>query len=252
MHRRDRKNWTRDEVLIAFNLYCRTPFGKIDEENDDIMRIAPLLGRSTGALVFKMFNLAHHDPEQQARGVEGFRHGSKLDGQIWDEFRASPNKVLAESKVCMDSLGKITEPGIIPREGKEVGRIIHARVNQQFFREVVLASYNNKCCITGIPVPELLNASHIKPWSDYPDQRLDPQNGLALNALHDRAFDRGLITVTPDYRVKVSEHLRVHVKEPEKLDFINKYDGQFITNPERFPPSKEFLEYHSSHVFKEP
>ena len=80
-------------------------------------------------------------------------------------------------------------------DGKEKERIIKTRVNQSLFRKVVLATYNNKCCITGLAQPELLIASHIIPWSVNEKERLNPSNGICLNALHDKAFDSGLIAI---------------------------------------------------------
>ena len=215
--------------------------------------MASLLGRTPASLAKKMFNLAHHDPEQIKIGITGLAHGSKVEKEVWDEFRKLPTDLLAESEALLKHLPKwsISEPDTIrPIEGREVERIINTRIGQDLFRSAVLASYDNRCCITGIPVPALLNASHIMPWSEHREQRLNPSNGLALNTLHDRAFDKGLITVTPDYRVKVSEELREKVKEPKKLDFINKYDGKRIAIPDRFSPDKKFLEYHSSHIFR--
>ena len=74
---------------------------------------------------------------------------------------------------------------------------------QYFFRLAVLNSYENKGCITGLPYTELLVASHIKPWkdSDLKVEKTNPMNGLSLNALYDKAFDKGLITITPDYQL---------------------------------------------------
>jgi putative restriction endonuclease len=59
-----------------------------------------------------------------------------------------------------------------------------------------------RCCISGINVPRLLVASHIKPWSEFPEERLDPRNGLCLSSIHDAAFDAGLITL--DKKLSVS------------------------------------------------
>jgi putative restriction endonuclease len=77
------------------------------------------------------------------------------------------------------------------------------RVNQQFFRAVVLAAYDGKGCVTGLAVPELLVASHIVSWAEDPKQRMNPRNGLCLNALHDRASDRRLM-FDADLKVRLS------------------------------------------------
>ena len=79
------------------------------------------------------------------------------------------------------------------KEGKVREGVVKVRVNQSFFRNTVLASYENKCCITGISIPDFLVASHIIPWSKDEKNRLNPENGLCLNSIHDKAFDKGFI-----------------------------------------------------------
>lgn len=68
-----------------------------------------------------------------------------------------------------------------------------------FFRRSVLASYNFRCCFTNIAIPDLLIAGHIIPWSIESEHRTNPANSLCLNALHYKAFDKGLMIITPDY-----------------------------------------------------
>lgn len=79
-------------------------------------------------------------------------------------------------------------------------QMVHVRVGQNYFRNAVLSAYESRCCMTGISVPEFLIASHIKPWksSDDKKEKANPRNGLCLNALHDKAFDLGFITVDKD------------------------------------------------------
>jgi putative restriction endonuclease len=64
-----------------------------------------------------------------------------------------------------------------------------------------------------------LVASHIVPWSKNEKIRLNPSNGLCLNSIHDKAFDKGFITVTTDYKIKVSEYLNEYKKETAVTDF---------------------------------
>ena len=91
-------------------------------------------------------------------------------------------------------------------------------------------------------------ASHIVPWSKDKQNRLNPSNGLCLSAIHDRAFDKGLITITNEFRVLVSTDLRrcgdAFVKE-----VILSLEGRSIELPERFAPSTEFLVRHQAEVF---
>lgn len=140
----------------------------------------------------------------------------------------------------------------IVKEGKSSWSTTKIRIGQNFFRATVLGAYENKCCITGISIPELLRASHIKPWKDSNDktEKLNPSNGLCLNALHDAAFDKGLITISPSFRVIVSDILKTNKKIDETTkNWIISIEGRQIDLPTRNQPSKEFIEYHNDIVF---
>ncbi len=204
-----RKNWTSNELIIAFNLYCKIPFGKIHGRNPDIISLAKLLERTPAAVSWKLANFARLDPTLRARNISGASHGSKEEIEIWNEFSKDWEKLGFESEKLVAKLkgGEIEEmifsnESEPTKEGKERDTMVRVRVNQSFFRATVLAAYNNKCCITGLAVPELLNASHIIPWSVDLANRVNPRNGLCLSAIHDRAFDRGLLTITTDYQVQ--------------------------------------------------
>ena len=123
------------------------------------------------------------------------------------------------------------------------------RENQSFFRRAILSAYENKCCVTGIDIEALLVASHIKPWAESgKTEKLNPQNGLCLNALHDRAFDRGLIAVTDDYTIMVSGQVS-HSTSDAARKLLLGYDGQKIKLPSRFLPRPDFLSWHRNNVF---
>jgi putative restriction endonuclease len=78
---------------------------------------------------------------------------------------------------------------------------------------------------------------------------MNPQNGLSLNALHDKAFETGLITILPNFKIKVSSIVKKEKSETVNSYFL-RYDGQQILMPKRFIPDKEFLEYHNDERFK--
>ena len=106
---------------------------------------------------------------------------SKVDEEIWNEYYGKWDLLAYESEqILADYKNKPIEisSGIdlsnIPSEGKEREAIIKARVNQKFFRAMVLACYDSKCCITGIDIPQLLIASHIRPWSFDIPNRMNP------------------------------------------------------------------------------
>jgi putative restriction endonuclease len=79
--------WTRDELIIAFNLYCKIPFGQIDQRNPAIIALANLLGRTTASLAWKLANFARLDPALQARGIRGASHDSKGEVDIWERVQ---------------------------------------------------------------------------------------------------------------------------------------------------------------------
>jgi len=103
-----------------------------------------------------------------------------------------------------------------------------------------------------LAIPELLVASHIKPWKDADSrtERTNPINRLTLNALHDKAFDRGSITVTFDYIVKVSSEIKSSVEGDTVEGWLLSFANQKIQMPNKFFPGKEFLEFHNDVIFK--
>lgn len=96
----------------------------------------------------------------------------------------------------------------------EAERFVVQRVGQDLFRQGLLEFWDGRCAITGLAVPALLRASHIKAWAacDRDEERLDVYNGLLLAAHLDAAFDGGLITVADDGGVIVSPTLGAHAR----------------------------------------
>jgi predicted restriction endonuclease len=102
--------------------------------------------------------------------------------------------------------------------------------------------------MSGLSEPRLLIASHIVPWSKDKTNRLNPSNGLCLSAIHDRAFDKGLISLSEDLRVLVSKELRKRDEYFVKQVLLP-LEGQQIELPERFLPDHAFLARHRQDVF---
>lgn len=140
----------------------------------------------------------------------------------------------------------------LPPAGTERMVETKQRVNQGYFRTSLLENYNHRCCLTGISIDQLLIASHIKPWKDADPrtERTSPSNGLLLNAFHDRAFDKGLITLNDEYRVIVSPKVKRNLKRnPEGADLLLGYEGRQIELPSKMPPNREFIHWHNENVF---
>lgn len=172
------------------------------------------------------------------------------DKSIWTFFNNDWEKSVYESEnKIIDFENKLKNITKFPK-GKERDSIVKSRVNQNFFRMVVLTSYQNKCCITGLPIAFLLNASHIVPWSIDANNRLNPRNGLCLNALHDKAFDSGLITIKPDYTIDISPSIDNFLYDQSVKDYFLYFKNKKIILPQRFSPEKSFLEFHNKNIFK--
>ena len=252
--------WSREETILAFDLYCRTPFNKITKTNKDIIELAKLLGRTPSSVGLKMANLAHFDPEIQKQNLSGMAHGSKLDEQIclefinnWEKLSLEAQEILAKKRgtTVEKILHMEDELALIP-VGEYRDAKLKQRVGQYFFRMTVLNAYSNKCCVTGLEDSRLLIASHIKPWSESNEktERTNPKNGLCLNALHDKAFDRGLITLNCNYEIIISSQLKnENMDEYTRAWFMN-YDHKKIIMPSKFLPDRCFIEYHNDMIFQ--
>lgn len=251
-----RNNWTYEEHILAFNLYCKIPFTKINSNYAPIKELASIIGRTSGSVAMKLANFARLDPFQQARNVSGLSQGAKGEEIVWNEFNNNWEGLVYKSEQILaryknDSLEYSSDiiTSDLPPPGKDRDALVKIRVNQSFFRRAVIASYNFKCCITNIAIPELLIAGHIVPWSVKIEHRTNPANGLCLNALHDKAFDKGLMTITPDYKIKYSEKLLTDIRTTDFENFFSPYQNKKIRLPQKFHPLTEFLEYHNSEIF---
>jgi predicted restriction endonuclease len=227
--------------------------------NPEIVKVAKLIGRTPSALAMKLVNFASLDPAITSTGRRGHGNASEADRAIWVEFHQDWERLAVKSSVLMRKLGgeeqrtfddsTVQEGELASYAGKSRKAMVDVRMKQSFFRRAVLSSYQNKCCMSGISLPALLNASHIVPWAVDKDNRLNPRNGLCLSALHDRAFDKGLITVSLDFRIRVSRRLKTMKDAFTKATLIA-LDGKPITLPEKFRPSLDFLEFHIKERFE--
>jgi hypothetical protein len=132
----------------------------------------------------------------------------------------------------------------LPR-ATEAERLVVQRLGQNLFRNGLLDYWDSVCAVTGLAVPELLRASHIKPWADCGTdaERLDVFNGLLLAPHLDAAFDRGFMTIDDAGRVIVSDLLDPtsrHLLGLEKPLCVHRLDDKH----------RAFLAWHREHVFR--
>lgn len=254
--------WTHDQLLATFSLYCRLPFGKFHQHNHDIICLASALGRTPSAVAMKLCNIASLDDSLSQRGLEG---ASQADRTLWNDFLSHPNEIALQADLAYESviaeskLPTSVEPServdpdefelLVPEGPSEQIRPVKIRRLQTFFRTAVLSSYEYRCAISGLELPELLIASHIVPWRIDEHRRADPRNGLCLNALYDKAFDRGLITFDNDWRVILSP--RVSQDSPNAFHRTTLLDiaGARLQFPTRFAPDVLAMDYHRQNIF---
>lgn len=254
-----RRDWTRDELLLVMNLYCRLPFGRLHRRNPEVIAMAKVIGRTPSSVAMKLGNLASLDPAHRERGVKGLPGVSKADRAIWREFHEDWDRLSVESEALRErfeltspretSIAVAEEVEETFRGNTEGTRNVKVRLAQRFFRQSVLASYESRCCVTEIALPELLIASHILPWSGFPQHRADPRNGLCLSRLHDAAFDRGLITFDAEFRLVLSPVLREETTNAVLSSSFLAFAGAALRLPGKFRPDPAFLERHREEVF---
>lgn len=244
--------WTRDELILAMNLYSRLEFGQLHARNPQVIAVAEKLGRSPGSVAMKLCNLASFDPVVTSRGRVGLKGASRLDREVWDDFQANWESMGIVSEQRFNELvgqpvtAEADEPWLLRDGPTEAESLVRRRLGQDFFRRTVLVSYDHQCCITGTPMPELLSASHIVAWSADPAQRLNPRNGLCLAKTQDAAFDRHLITLDEDLRVVLSKSIRDHFTSDSVRANFQPYEGKRISLPRRFAPDERLLRVHRS------
>jgi putative restriction endonuclease len=254
----EKRFWSREELLLALNLYLKLPFGKMHSRTLEVIYLANLMNRSPSSIAMRLVNFASVDPFHQNRGIKGLAGGKRQVEPIWQEFLANKEEILFESEILLvekesNSINKKYEIILNGTEnlvGESKVREVKTRVNQNIFRQIVLANYSGKCAFSGIDIPDLLVASHIIPWSKNEKERLNPENGICLSSLYDKAFDKGLIGLKQDYSIIFSEMLKQNISKIYFNQYFSHLDKKVISLPEKYFPNKAFLEFHLDSIFQ--
>lgn len=247
----DGQLWTREELILAFELYCRIPFQRTKATDSRVKELAALLHRTPASVARKLGNFGAFDPQLAARNISGLAHGSKLDKAIWDEFHADWNGLIVRAhdlRRAREPLKRADALLTTPTGPSEKIVSVKQRLHQAFFRDAVISSYNNRCCVTGLPLVECLVAGHIVPWSVDERRRADPTNGVCLSATFDRLFDCGLVTIDDDLTLCVSGRVR-KLKDQSAVELVAARHGQRIIPPVRFYPDPACLRWHRENRF---
>lgn len=246
-------------MILVLNLYLKLPFGKMDSRNQDVIHLADIIGRTPNAVALRLVNYASYDPILQQRGISGMGHGGKKCGEFWNEFINDRERLLFESERILAQYEGTTIEKKYEREmrdipesvmGEDKLRQVKTRVNQNVFRKIVLANYDGKCALTGIDLTELLVASHIIPWAENEQERLNPENGICLSSLYDNAFDKGLISFTNDKRVIFSVRLKANVGKEYYAKYFQPVENATLVTPRKYHINPQFLEWHRDCIFE--
>ena len=239
----ERRNWTEDEVTEALSLYLRLPFGKFHSRTPQIIRMAERIKRTPSSVAMKLSNLAALDETLPQKGLA---KASAMGRQVWARFRRDSSFVLVAfeaqlqpSRPQMPGFSEQRQADWIAKQSEVTRRAVVQRRGQSFFREMILNNYRSRCALTGLDDARLLTASHIIGWQEDDTHRLYPENGICLNALHDRAFDRHLISFDDDYRMILADDLPSETKRK-----LTAGASESLQLPERFLPGPAFLMHH--------
>ena len=245
-------NWQEDELLLTLHLYHRTSFGKLHKTNPEIIKLANIIGRSPSAVAMKACNFASLDPALSQKGLTG---ASNADKALWNEFTENSVEIAEKAERLFEERvegvaapkNEINEPKIKYDQTESV-RETKVRLVQTFFRRAILINYNYRCAISGLAIPELLVASHIIPWSVSESRRADPTNGIALNALYDKAFDRCLISFDENFQLMLSEKIKSQSENKLIQEYFLKLEGKELEMPSKSYPDKKAFETHRQNM----
>jgi putative restriction endonuclease len=254
------ERWSEEDTKLALFLYFQLPYGKLHKGNPEIQRLADFLGRTHSSVAMKLGNFASLDPVVTETGRKGLSGASKLDQIVFDRFSSDWTALVDETEAVWSKVIEIKPTSALKDvttsyqfkhfEGpSSTQSFITTRLGQSFFRRAVLANYDDRCCVTGISDPRLINASHIKPWAVDKENRHNPANGIALSATFDRAFDQGLMAINCEGRISFSAQLLALGCESTR-QYFSKYEGKLIELPRRFPLKSDFLSWHKIEIFQ--
>ncbi|WP_339343895.1 HNH endonuclease [uncultured Alcanivorax sp.] len=252
------KQWTEDELMMVLGVYCRLTFGQLSQTNRLIRDVAERLDRTPGSVAMKLTNIASLDPAITSTGRKGLPGASALDRKVWSDFSANTETWMPIIELRLEALLGDQEaddvedsaaPLSVDYSGNDILAVAKRRQGQNLFRQAVFSAYQTRCCITDIAEPRLLIASHIKPWREDKENRLNPRNGLCLSALVDRAFDQGMISLTDACEVMVSSALKGQADNKHIQEMFCANEGRVIRMPEKFLPDAAFLAWHRENLF---
>ncbi|MBR5694900.1 MAG: HNH endonuclease [Paludibacteraceae bacterium] len=246
--------WTRDEMILTLALYFQLPFGRLNHTSPEVRDLASLLNRTNNAVALRLVNFAACDPYIINSGRSGMSGGLNICLPYWNEYANDKEALFLEAESIRNRMMNRTfEQSLKIDSSQMLGldkmAFVKQRVNQNAFRTMILNNYNFHCAITGISIPELLIASHIIPWAMNKKERLNPENGICLSSLYDKAFDKGFISIDKNNKIILADKLKVYKGADFYATHFACVENQPIRLPEEHMPDPQFLEWHRDCIF---
>lgn len=241
-------------MVLALSLYFQLPFGRLNKSTREVEELAALIGRTNNSVALRLVNYAACDPYILSTGRHGMASGSKVCKPYWDEFSGNREALFMEAqnikaRLLQQPIEQTLQISNQELQGIDRLALVRQRVNQNAFRTMVLNNYENRCAITGISIPDFLVASHIIPWAENEAERLNPENGICLSSLYDKAFDRGFISFDEHNRVMLAPKLKAYKNKPYFAEHFGIIEHKELTLPIEYHPNPQFLEWHRDCVF---
>lgn len=195
--------------------------------------------------------------------LDQFDWQSKQKGKDWSNFWNQYGINLISKKDFIELLNLVDGDGYTREDGQKTieyelkiasgnyfvadsEALTKTRPWQAAWSKKVKENFGYMCAICGLTTPELLVGSHIVPVKDDEDNRMNPSNGICLCVLHDKMFDKGLISVNSDMVVQIANVSDDHVLETLLQDIR----GLRVNNPRMYKIKEDFIQYHNDNIFK--
>ena len=175
---------------------------------------------------------------------------SIVSGKTMDLDTQEGHRIMADcARSAADSgLDWIQQQWTATLQGAKYGSpiLVQPRLGQGTFRSVVTQVYDRACAVTTEHSLPVLEAAHIVPYAQEGEH--DIKNGILLRADIHKLFDAGYVTITPDYRFRVSSKLKDEFNNGKVYYAFQDRDVSVPADP-RDRPAKEKLEWHNREVF---
>lgn len=182
--------------------------------------------------------LIFDDPFFKAKDAKG----NKMYSNAVKRYRYFMNSNTESEAQEKKQISSIETDALLSATEKE--SLIKARRGQGKYRDLILSKYDYKCIMTGISIPKVLIASHIKPWAVCNNkERIDVNNGLLLSATYDRLFDCGLITFNKKGKLRISSMINNENAQKLKIAAGTLYNIKYCSKMDKY------LQYHNKYIF---